>query len=554
MNTLTVNGVEYHYKETFDTNLTTQYENDRWNTWHILREFISNALDSVSGDPSRVTLRKGNGCVLITDDGQGYPIVYAKRVGATSKKETTSTIGQFGEGTKLAVLTCLRNGLSVKLASQDWLIVPKIVAAEENIQVLVFDIFIAGQAVPGSTVSIDLTPEIEELIDSREQYFLHFGAINPLFGDIYAGIYPKPGQAKLYIKGVYIKDIEALFSYALSVEDLNRDRDLIDDDILCRGIRDLWNTVDDPELISTYYKESERAGIGGTNSPCKEFNYSVYPKDDYRDSWVYAFYCTFGDKAVVYTNDLAAQEALLLGFNPVRLEYYGRNVAEYIGIRKDVDVCRDDYEFTWADKLSKAEEDRLTFFRQIADMVGMACPDTIRIFEAYAKSEYLVGQYNRTKDEIYIKRERLSGNLILALETFIHELTHRETGADDGDRSFANGLSTLAAKVVLEFTAKVGLPIILPLTNRGFQLPRTFSYSAENLLSSIATLGSEIIIKTCGHTLRAMTPGINLRPYSTERAVTFYKGYFYLNVPAAIRDMLPSEVFFSATMDSVQIS
>lgn len=126
---------------------------------------------------------------------------------------------------------------------------------------------------------------------------------------------------------------------------------------------------------------------------------------------------------------------------------------------------------------------------------------------------------------------------------------HKATGADDMDRSFATGLSMLASKVVLQLSQEVGLPVKLRLTNRGLQLPRDFRYSANDILSHIAVVGSNILICSAGFTFRAVLPGQNLKPYATIRPFTFYKGSFYLNLPSAIREMLPDIVEFTVSLD-----
>lgn len=141
MESVTINGILYQYFEQFDVNLTLQYENDRWSEWHIIREFISNALDAVGGQVDAFSLSEEDGFIHIHDLGNGYSINYAKRIGASSKKNDEQSIGQFGEGTKMAILTCLRKGISVRLASQDWFIIPKSLPIEDDLDVLVFDIY-----------------------------------------------------------------------------------------------------------------------------------------------------------------------------------------------------------------------------------------------------------------------------------------------------------------------------------------------------------------------------------------------------------------------------
>lgn len=551
MENLIVNGLVYQYKEQFDVNLTLTYENDTWEEWHIVREIISNALDSVKGDISKISSIEEDSHVNIADCGEGYPITYAKRIGASSKKQDENSIGMFGEGVKMAVLTCIRKGLSVRLASQNWLIVPRAMPIEEGLEILVFDIYESEETIEGSLVSVEASEEIRHIIENKEHYFLQFSSILPLHGTMTAGIYPIDGKAKVFNKGVYIKNIDAMNSYALSLSQLNRDRDLLDDNALCLMIRDLWNTVDKPALIESYFQESSRSA--STNSKLMEFTYSIYPVYEVRDIWLEVFKRLFGMKAIISTNDLASREALLLGFTPVQLDYYGRYVAENIGVQKDIDVISADYEFSWAGNLSEKEEVRLAFFKQIAGVVGMELPKTIKVFDNYAQSDKVIGLYNSEKDEIYLKREQLGGNIEEILDIFLHELNHKATGADDMDRRFADGLSTLGAKLVLQLMKKVGMPIKLNLTNRGFKLPRNFSYSAEKLSSHIATLGNQIIIHTNGHVLTATLDGLKLKPYCSERPVTFYKGNFFINIPLVIREALPEDVPFTVTVNMEQI-
>ena len=143
-------------------------------------------------------------------------------------------------------------------------------------------------------------------------------------------------------------------------------------------------------------------------------------------------------------------------------------------------------------------------------------------------------------------------NMVAATETFLHEMNHKITQVDDLDRSFANGLSTLLAKMVLKLTTQVGFPVTLKLTNRGFRMPRDFHYSSGNVNSHIATVGNEIVILTAGYVLRATVP-LSLRPYSSTRPITFFKGGFYLNLPAGIRKNIPEEVEFFAAKGYEQI-
>lgn len=342
-----------------------------------------------------------------------------------------------------------------------------------------------------------------------------------------------------------------MFSYALSLSELNRDRDIIDEDVLCRKIRDLWNTVDNESLIEEYYLESECIGNSDVNKEYKEFRYCIYPQHE--SAWLKVFQDVYGEKAVIYTNDLASREAINLGYRPIKFEYNGRSLAKSLKIPTDIQVIGDDYEFRFASSLTEKETERLAFFSKVAGLLHMELPKSVKVYETYAKGDSIAGVYNPNKDEVLLKRERLNKEMVLAVETWIHELNHKDTGADDYDRAFANGLSLALSRLILQHMESVGLPVTLLLTNRGFRLPNDFSYSSLNMVGVIAIAGSEILMKTCGRVLRTSLPGISLRPYAAEREITFYKGHFYLNIPLLIRKELPAEVLFHISVNVAQI-
>ncbi|WHH57194.1 ATP-binding protein [Petroclostridium sp. X23] len=189
INDITINGLVYKWQEEFDVNLTLAYENNSSSEWHIIREFVSNALDCVNMDIDKVQITNYNKSIHIKDDGDGYPLVYAKRIGATSKKDDSSTIGMFGEGFKMSLLTCIRKNIKVMLASMDWLIVPKLVESEGH-QVLFYDIYCTGQPMNGSLVIIETIEAITEVINNLHDYFLHYSKEQCLSGNQSNGIYP----------------------------------------------------------------------------------------------------------------------------------------------------------------------------------------------------------------------------------------------------------------------------------------------------------------------------------------------------------------------------
>ena len=73
-----------------------------------------------------------------------------------------------------------------------------------------------------------------------------------------------------------------MYTYGISINQLNRDRDLVDDDTLSQKIREIWNKVNNSKLIQRYFEESSRIANGVISNKYKEFNYSLYPEWDVR--------------------------------------------------------------------------------------------------------------------------------------------------------------------------------------------------------------------------------------------------------------------------------
>lgn len=120
-------------------------------------------------------------------------------------------------------------------------------------------------------------------------------------------------------------------------------------------------------------------------------------------------------------------------------------------------------------------------------------------------------------------------------------------------QKFADGLSKLSTKLVLELSKTVGIRTTLQLTDKGFKLPENFSYQADKLQSHITAIGNQILIQTNGHILNAKLNRLKLKAHCSERPITFHKGSFYINIPHAMRQFLPDEVSFNVTVNTEQV-
>ncbi len=524
----------YKFKEEFDVNLSLCYENDNWQEWHILREFISNALDGVGNDKSRVSIEAKDGFIRIKDLGSGYPLVYAKRIGASSKKDDPSSIGQFGEGTKLALLTCLRLNIKVTLASRNWLIEPKIVPSEGQ-EVLMYDIYESAEPICGSIVTIEATDEVMDIINRMDEYFLLYSKDECLHGDILGGIYSSGN--KLYNKGVYIKDIKSLFSYGISIERLNRDRDTISDSDIAYRVKDIWRDVDS---ISTIKKVLELATLGSSDRE-RYIEFYNYMTTKYAYSWADAFKELYGERAVIATDDFASREAMALGYVPVEVEYGIGNLLKSGGILEDINCLARDYEFVWS-KVGCGERDTLNKLSGYAGLVGFDVPSEVKVFDEYINHEDIQGLYDGQSGAVMIRKEVLDSDLSNALRVYLHELNHYNTGADDIHREFADNLCVKLSNLLIRYADEVGIEVYLVIDRKGIELPADFSYTANDMTAKVIVYGDTLIINTAGKGITAKLPYKALKDGIWERNITIYNGKFVVTLPKQLLEIIGDEI------------
>lgn len=534
-NKINLNDIEYTFKESFDVNLLLTYENDKWGAWEIVREFVSNALDSVNNDINMIDIRKMENNYIIHDKGQGYPIFYAKRIGASSKKNNYESIGQFGEGTKLAILTCVRNKISIMIGSENWLIVPysKIVEGQE---VLFYDIYESEEHITGSIVYLEANTSINEIFNHLDNYFLAYSNTSPLHGNMKSGIYSQEnGSCKLYNKGVYIKDIEALYSYAISIDDINRDRNIISNNDLAYKIRDIYMYVADENIIKSILLASSQSY--DNKKKLIEFQFSFY--SHYPDAWKNAFINVYGLNALIGTNDIAAREAESLGYNPINnLDYSICRILKDAGIKEDINCLSDDYEFVWAETLTKDQVETLEKLPQLTEIAGFEdLPKTIKVFSEYKNHPNVNGCYNHEKKEIYLKQDILDQGFEKVIKTYLHECTHHATGCDDLDRFFADTLCIKLTELLLKYKAEVGIEGTIHISNNSIKLPENIKLSAKDLNAYIFTFDDDLLI-TAGKSAIKIKLQDCIPPTLLKKRVSIKNGKFIVSLPNNISNLL----------------
>jgi hypothetical protein len=483
-----------------------------------------------------VQILEDSGYVIIHDQGKGYPIVLAKRIGASSKKDDPLSIGQFGEGSKLAILTCIRKGLKVLLSSQNWLIAPTAVESEDQ-EVLMYDIYEAADSITGSIVILEATPEVLDITNCLPEYFLHFNKHTCLFGNSSNGIYPLAnGKAKLFNKGVYVREIDALYSYAISIEKLNRDRDLINHSNVAYKVRDIYETVDDKELIKNLMIASTYASNQRNNLIefyCTQYsNHPVVWAEEFRD--------LYGQNACLFSDDIAQREAELLGYSVIRMEYGFSNILKSGGIKLDKEGLSDDFEFVFSNTLDREEKNVLSKLPILAGLAEFDVLESIKVFDEYKLHSDIPGLYNSEKQQIYLRRDILKSSFEEALYVFLHETCHHSTGADDISRDFADGLCRRLASILLKYTNEVGIDEEFSVSSKGLELPLRYTLSAGEMNAIVIVANDELIVKVADTTLRSTLPATVNKPSVWNRKIIFHNNRFVVSLPGPLLRLISS--------------
>ncbi len=533
-------------KRTYDieTSLTLDYRKAAWGIERIVLDSISNHLPADSNgartfvklkqDGEYVDLREADRQketteVIFEDDGSGYDAGLLS-VLFSSKAADALSVGQFGEGLKMAASASLRNDIDVEYRSKNWTAKP--FARPENIgghnlNRLCFRVAENGDQLEGSRTvftnpTIELVEEIFQLPqkvlalndDYRELHNEKNDADSSPYAIIIRAITSSPngfqsGQlgnfsfsarrynsriiemgdksTSLFIKGVRVRRIGGIFSYDLGIDDISPDRIFADrnkvlDEIgsLLRGCANssviekiLQEAHDNPDRNCYEFEAFAKRGKAlqtKRDSFTKHYEeieppeevYFSGPKDKIPENlWATTFRRMFGENAVVASYNVNANEdAKLMGYIPIKLN---RNLSDYLtgyGIDTADKITRD-LEYHWLDKddLTESEREMLGRVDKINNVVlEERIPVDVRVYSGlFTKTEREVessaGVCTALEDGtkyIGIKRSQL-GDFRDFSETYIHELGHYVTGADDYDRRFTDFFVNALAKIARHY-------------------------------------------------------------------------------------------------------
>lgn len=401
-----------------------------WGVWEVVRELYANAKDAA---PDTMAINATQPDILTIDTPTVPDIAEMLIIGHGSKTSGDASIGQFGEGFKLAALAATRSG-------------GRIIARIPGKRI--------GFAIDDHLGENVLFAVVTEIADDEFEGFRvqleMVGADKALNGKVIAGTessilskQDEMGPTKIFCKGIWISDLDekdTLFHYNLNDLTLNRDRSHADPFSIRHAIGCLLSQKMTPELATkliTYPTswESQRC------LDAAEYSFSEASRGMLGE----AFRSMHGTDAVLATDVRASLSARELGHQVITVGDGLRNLLA-VEVITDVRVVAGRFEF---DELENRDEwvGPISELRTLSNLVGIR-DFAIKVFADTAGD--VMGKAVHAGKVMWLNERLMSPDSRLELiRTFLHELAHLQSGAADATRSFEAGMDLLLGKLAL---------------------------------------------------------------------------------------------------------
>ncbi len=255
------------------TAISPEYIKD-WTISMAIRELLQNLLDTKRefGASGAARYNKKRGMAELKDDGPGLEL---RHLALGISEKGADSVGQFGEGLKLALLLFAREGRSIEIRSKDYRLAPVIRPSEFGTETLFFEVEEMGSSIQGTTVRFKCSQD--ELNDGKSYFPTEFKVSSEhKVSWVLKDKISLPG-GRIFINGSLVATIEdALFSYHLFGEGAkkisNRDRSIVDHSVLKGLIKDNITGTGDDIPVSWYQKCLEEMSLeDGSRYPFERY-------------------------------------------------------------------------------------------------------------------------------------------------------------------------------------------------------------------------------------------------------------------------------------------
>lgn len=237
----------------YELTISTKYVPD-WTYIDAFRELFQNAIDNEQVNPQNKMCFKYNGDTITISNKTSKLDVSSLLLGSTTKADSKNTIGQHGEGYKIAFMVLLRIGKGIKVYNYgnrevwDVKLVKSRRFSGELVPVVIVNKEYFWKSVPDNDLTIEVSNISSDEYESIKLKNLHLrNDIKYLGESIYGKIIANTEEkGNIYVKGLYVCNL-ADFKYGYSFEPeyikLDRDRKLVSDFNASWNTSKIWSEV-----------------------------------------------------------------------------------------------------------------------------------------------------------------------------------------------------------------------------------------------------------------------------------------------------------------------
>lgn len=451
---------------TIPTSLHESYQREEWGIREAIREVVSNALDGEARGKQwgkgqmEVRYSKARRTLTITNKDTQIP-PNALLMGVSESRGRSDTIGTFGEGLPMAMLVFARSGAKVHFynAKEKWTPTIEYVDAYKD-RVLV---------IQTRQMLVERNDFIVEIEDISEEEYEHFctmflkldprvdkkQCLRTQIDDVDQELLlQEEFKGRIYSRGVFVKEEpNAMFGYNLNLK-LNRDRHMVDEYDLRRGmtylLRTLVNRMGDNILDSLVAKvfAPEHFRAIELDDTYTELYYS----SAFGERVAAYFRQHYGEAAVAVDHTEECREVEFVGLTGVVLPLALRQIVDReLGSARDriADLTSQPVRVYSLSDLNVGER---VVYDWACNLLGavMDLPSSICVVDFHDPK--LGGTYNNETGEVHIARTTLSTRSE-ALKVLVHELAHK--AGKDGDARHGDTQIDLLVALIMHLTQQM---------------------------------------------------------------------------------------------------
>lgn len=409
-------------------NLSDRYV-PQWGVWEVAREIICNARDEGEYDTETPDAN-----TLIVTSNSSPPLSVLTVIGAGTKCNDGKTIGQFGEGFKLAALTVCRMGGTMVVETKHYR-AEFFLKDVDGFKVL----HVRSNTWNSTTNKCIVTINLNGIGLEHHGKFLTRDPLSNNFHSTFMIPRDSIKPPRIYIKGVFVNSLNneaSIADWNLGTATLNRDRSMVDAYSCQYAIATYFNFYLTPETFMLLLR----------NPTCFElkslYTYCTSLSDRLKCMIWETLQKQHGENMVIASNnDRANYKARAAGKKPVVTPDYIAHILKGTGAYAD--------DFRGGDLDVEIVSDNRPELRELSTILDILdAPCNITIFRSDVPDK--MGIFDPKTTTIMLN-ERLfeGGRRHMRISTFLHEVAHMLSGSEDMTPEFQDSLSDIAAKMYL---------------------------------------------------------------------------------------------------------